>query len=57
MPASASFKIRAMIANENDLPLLYPDVSQVFVQAPLEEEINTPPPTPPSVAGNSLVKS
>ena len=34
-------KIRAIAANELDLPVSQLDVSQAFVQAPLEEEIYT----------------
>ena len=39
MPASAPVKMIAVIANEKGLPVFYLEVSQAFVQAPLEEEI------------------
>ena len=39
MPASASVKMIAAIANEKGLPIFHLDVSQAFVQAPLEAEI------------------
>ena len=38
-PASAPVKMIAVIANEKGLPVFHLDVSQAFVQAPLEEEI------------------
>ena len=38
-PASAPVKMIAAIANEKDLPVFHLDVSQAFVQAPLEEKI------------------
>ena len=38
-PASAPVKMIAAIANEKGLPVFHLDVSQAFVQAPLEEEI------------------
>ena len=38
-PASAPIKMIAAIANEKGLPVFRFDVSQTFVQAPLEEEI------------------
>ena len=37
-PASVPVNMIAAIANEKDLPVFYFDVSQAFVQAPLEEE-------------------
>ena len=40
-PASAPVKIRAIAANELGLPVFHLDMSQAFVQAPLEEEIYT----------------
>ena len=40
-PASAPVKMIAAIANEKGLPVFPLDMSQVFVQAPLEEEIYT----------------
>ena len=40
-PASASVKIRGVATNELGLPVFHLDVSQAFVQAPLEEEIYT----------------
>ena len=40
-PASAPVKTRAIAANELGLPVFHLDVSQAFVQAPLEEEIYT----------------
>ena len=39
-PASAPVKMIAAIANESGLPVFHLDVSQAFVQAPLEEEIH-----------------
>ena len=39
MPASAPVKMIAAIANEKGLPVFHLDVSQAFVQAPLENEI------------------
>ena len=38
-PASAPVKMLAAIANEKGLPVFHLDVSQAFVQAPLEEKI------------------
>ena len=38
-PASPPVKMIAAIANEKDLSVFHLDVSQAFVQAPLEEEI------------------
>ena len=38
-PASAPVKMIAAIANKKGLPVFHLDVSQAFVQAPLEEEI------------------
>ena len=38
-PASAPVKMIEAIANEEGLPVFHLDVSQAFVQAPLEEEI------------------
>ena len=38
-PASAPVKMKAAIANEKDLPVFHLDVSQAFVEAPLEKEI------------------
>ena len=38
-PASAPVKMIAAIANEKGLPVFHLDVSQSFMQAPLEEEI------------------
>ena len=38
-PASAPVKMIAAIANEKGLPVFHLDVSQAFVQAPLEEKI------------------
>ena len=38
-PTSAPVKMIAAIANEKSLPVFHLDVSQAFVQAPLEEEI------------------
>ena len=38
-PASAPVKVIVAIANEKGLPVFHLDVSQAFVQAPLEEEI------------------
>ena len=43
-PASAPGKMKAAIANEKGLPVFYLEVSQAFVQAPLEEEIYMRPP-------------
>ena len=40
-PASAPVKIRAVATNELGLPVFHLDVSQAFVQAPLEEETYT----------------
>ena len=40
-PASTPVKMIAAIANEKGLPVFHLDVSQAFVQAPLEEEIYT----------------
>ena len=38
-PASAPVRMIAAITNEKGFPVFYLDVSQAFVQAPLEEEI------------------
>ena len=38
-PASTPVKMITAIANEKGLPVFHLDVSQAFVQAPLEEEI------------------
>ena len=38
-PALAPVKIIAVAANELDLPVFHLDVSQAFVQAPLDEEM------------------
>ena len=38
-PASVPVKLTAVAANELGLPVFHLDVSQAFVQAPLEEEI------------------
>ena len=38
-PASAPVKMLVVVANELGLPVFHLDVSQGFVQAPLEEEI------------------
>ena len=38
-PASAPVKMLAVVPNELGLPVFHLDVSQAFVQAPLEEEI------------------
>ena len=53
MPVSAPVKMIAAIANEKGLPVFHLDVSQAFVQGPLEEKIYM---RPPQVAVNSLVK-
>ena len=53
-PAAAPVKIIAVAANELGLPVFHLDVSQAFVQAPLDEEIHM---RLPPVAVNSLVKS
>ena len=53
-PASAPLKMIAAIANEKGLPVFHLDVSQAFVQVPLEEEIYM---RLPPVAVNSLAKS
>ena len=41
IPASAPVKVIAIAANDFGLPVFHLDVSQAFVQAPLEEEIYT----------------
>ena len=55
-PASAPVKTIAAIANEKGLPVFHLDVSQAFVQAPLEEEMYMICAFPP-VAVNSLVRT
>ena len=54
-PASAPVKMTAAIANEKGLPVFHLDVSQAFVQAPLEEEIYMclPPGLPPGCGERS----
>ena len=53
-PTPAPVKMIAAIANEKDLPVFHLDVSQAFVQAPLEKKILC---AFPSVVVNSLVRS
>ena len=55
-PASAPVKMLAVVANELDLPVFHLDVSQAFVQASLEEEINMRLPPGCGELSNRVVK-
>ena len=55
-PASAPVKMLAVVANELGFPVFHLDVSQAFVQAPLEEEIYMRLPLECGELSNRVVK-